>query len=272
MSTEAVPRLFRALVDDAAMFPPGNASAAQAVREHVGHRAAWYADVVGPLLVPHARWGEFCAAHEAAGSPEIAVVLIGSIDRPNRVPSGVTVTGFEVSATSGLDLADGSGSIAAELVDPEHHDRLLTRLATAGGSGRRVVAKYRTGGTSREAFPSEADVAKVIASAASHGVPMKFTAGLHGAVRHTDTATGFEHHGFLNVMVAVDAAQNGAGQGTLTKVLSERDPDRVLAPVHGWSEGEVERLREAFVSFGCCGVLDPVRAAVTLGLLTGEMS
>ena len=265
-----MPRLLHALVDDAAMFPPGNASAARAVREHLGHRAAWYAHVVGPLLVPHTRWPEFCAAHEAAGWPEVAVVLIGSVDRPDHMPPGVTLTGYEVPATPDIDLATGSGSIAAELVDLAGRDALLTRLAASCRTGRRVLAKYRTGGTSPEAFPSEADVAGVIASAASHGVPIKFTAGLHGAVRHTDTATGFEHHGFLNVMVAVQAARNGADQGTLTDLLSERDPDRVLAPVQAWSPGDVARLREAFVSFGCCGVHDPIRDAVTLGLLEGQ--
>ena len=267
-----MPGLFDALVDDAAMFPPGNASAAQAIREHLDHRAAWYADVVGPLLVPHARWPEFCAAQEAAEPPEIVVVLVGSMDRPDHVPSGVTVTGYEVPATPDIDLAAGSGSIAAELVDPAERDRLLSRLATARGTGRRVVAKYRTGGTSREAFPSEADVASVIASAVSHGVPMKFTAGLHSAVRHTDMATGFEHQGFLNVMVAVHAAQSDEGKGTLIELLSERDPDRVLATVRGWSAGDVARLREAFVSFGCCGVRDPIREAAHLGLLVGKSS
>lgn len=51
MSTQ-VPRFLAGLVDDAAVFPPGSASLPDALAAHRGHRASWYADLVGPLLVP----------------------------------------------------------------------------------------------------------------------------------------------------------------------------------------------------------------------------
>ena len=51
MSTQ-VPALLRGLVDDAAVFPPGSAPLPEAVAAHRDHRTAWYADMVGPLLVP----------------------------------------------------------------------------------------------------------------------------------------------------------------------------------------------------------------------------
>jgi hypothetical protein len=47
-----LPRLFAGLVDDAAVFPPGSASVPDAVSAHRRHRTAWYADLVGPLLLP----------------------------------------------------------------------------------------------------------------------------------------------------------------------------------------------------------------------------
>src|SRR5262245_12753309 len=48
----SVPPLLRALIDDAAVFPPGNAPLDEAVAAHRQHRAGWYAEMVGPLLVP----------------------------------------------------------------------------------------------------------------------------------------------------------------------------------------------------------------------------
>src|SRR5437764_5232024 len=48
---ETVAGLMLGLVDDAAVFPPGNASVPDAVRAHRQHRSSWYADLVGPLLV-----------------------------------------------------------------------------------------------------------------------------------------------------------------------------------------------------------------------------
>ena len=53
-----VPALFARFVDDAAVFPPGSASLPQAVADHHRHRAAWYADLVGPLLVPVSELGK----------------------------------------------------------------------------------------------------------------------------------------------------------------------------------------------------------------------
>src|SRR5947207_25884 len=47
-----VPTAFVGLLDDAAVFPPGNAPLADAVTAHRAHRAAWYAAMVGPLLLP----------------------------------------------------------------------------------------------------------------------------------------------------------------------------------------------------------------------------
>ncbi|KAA1425189.1 hypothetical protein FE697_004765 [Mumia zhuanghuii] len=50
MST--VPPWLHALVDDAAVFPPGNASLPDAVQSHREHRASALADLVGPLVLP----------------------------------------------------------------------------------------------------------------------------------------------------------------------------------------------------------------------------
>jgi len=48
--------LFEGLVDDAAVFPPGNAPLAEALRLHREHRGSGYAAFVGPLLVPAGRY------------------------------------------------------------------------------------------------------------------------------------------------------------------------------------------------------------------------
>lgn len=48
MST--VPALYRHLVDDAAMFPPGELPLTEAVPAHHAHRAASYAELVGAFV------------------------------------------------------------------------------------------------------------------------------------------------------------------------------------------------------------------------------
>ena len=44
---------FPLLLDDAAIFPPGNLPLPDAVHAHLAHSVAPYADLVGPLVVAH---------------------------------------------------------------------------------------------------------------------------------------------------------------------------------------------------------------------------
>lgn len=76
-------------------------------------------------------------------------------------------------------------------------------------AGHRV--KLRTGGTVPEAFPSSAALAAALTASVHCSVAFKLTAGLHHGVRYRDPVTGFEHHGLLNVLAAVEAALGGRG-------------------------------------------------------------
>ncbi|HEY9379419.1 MAG TPA: hypothetical protein VIQ02_20255, partial [Jiangellaceae bacterium] len=74
MSTAA---LFTGLIDDAALFPPGNAPMPVAMHDHSGHRAAWYAPLVGPFLCPASRLDEL-AAQVATPIPVRLVIDTGA--------------------------------------------------------------------------------------------------------------------------------------------------------------------------------------------------
>jgi hypothetical protein len=259
------------LLDDAAMFPPGSASAETAIREHLTHRKSWYARLVGPLLVPCDRWDEFVVAHQAVGCPVLDVVVIGCSDRPSPVPAEVSILGFELVAPQQPDgLVDTVGGLALEAPTLDRLEDVAEIVADLRARGIAAVLKYRTGGVVAAAFPSAADVATVVAAAVRHDLPVKFTAGLHHAVRQRDPETGFEHHGFLNLLWAVVMAQEGVPTSRLVEVLEERDPDVVQQVVRSWSTADMHAARDTFVSFGCCGVTDPVTELVGLGLIAHE--
>jgi hypothetical protein len=162
------------------------------------------------------------------------------------------------------------GAMAADAAAHHARDAALDSVAARRAAGVDVIAKVRTGGEVPQAFPSASTLADVVHSAAARQVPLKFTAGLHHAVRHTDPVTGSHHHGFLNLLVATRRAVGGAELAVVSSALDCDDGARLAADVRGWSDALGSRVRQAFVSFGCCGVEDPVRDLVELGLLSGD--
>jgi hypothetical protein len=264
----STPPLLVRLVDDAAMFPPGNAIAAAALTDHLRLRSGPLDPYVGPLLVHERRWQELVTAYASLGSPPLDVVVIGGHRLPGTVPSGLRVVGFEQPvARPPLPSAEDDLPLTCEVTADHAGFEVLAEVAEATAAGSAVVGKFRTGGTEATAFPDESTLAAVIVEAAKVGAGMKFTAGLHHAVRFTDAGTGFEHHGFLNLLVAVAHAQAGAAHADLADVLALRDGCALAATVRGWSPEQVATVRQTFVSFGCCGVEEPLHDLAQLGLL-----
>jgi hypothetical protein len=283
-----VPRLFDGLVDDAAVFPPGNAPLPEAVVAHRQHRAAWYADLVGPLLVPASAVtaGEL---HGLLGAGEV-IGLIGD--------TGIGQLPLALSAveSDGLRLRQIEVAVAKRGEDPLPGLAELTKLAgrldgiglagidvyaevplawgllgaldtvaRARADGVPIAAKFRTGGLAAELFPTPVELAAVICACRDRELPFKLTAGLHQALRHTDPETGFRHHGFLNVLVAASAAADGAEVGEVAELLALSDPLRLVDP----TKARREQARRLWIGFGSCSIVEPLTDLVRLGLVNG---
>ncbi len=273
----SIPTLFAALVDDAAVFPPGNAPLPEAVSGHRTHRASWYADLVGPLLVPASRVGDLGTA-----SGEFPIGLIGdsalTVDAPlgglETALAAVTPRQVEIAvARRGEDPVPGLRSLLAWRADRPFEVyaeipltwgcvEALDQLAEQGGA----YPKFRTGGLAAELFPTPMDLASVIVACAERRLRYKLTAGLHHAVRHTDPATGFTHHGFLNVLVASAAATAGEKPAAVADLLALTTPDLLVREARGILDAD----RPLWIGFGSCSVAEPLDDLVDLGLLAKE--
>lgn len=269
--------LFTALVDDAALFPPGCASMTDAVAAHPHHRAARYADLVGRFLCPASRVGELIDT--LAGKRQLALGLIADTG-PAGLPGALElahgdqrldVEAVEIAVSGGADLSSAVEAVLPQLPPllcfvelPRVPDwsRALDAVAAAGRG-----AKLRTGGETAAMFPSEEEVTRFITACAERDVPFKCTAGLHRAVRHRDPATGHEHHGFLNVALATHAAVLGEGAGPVCALLAEQDSARLVESFARVTDHDARRTRSLFVGFGSCSILEPVRDLTALGLL-----
>lgn len=279
----ADPALFAALIDDAAVFPPGLAPLPEAVREHRLHRTSGYAALIGPLLVPASSTGEVLGLLPPGADP----LRIGLIARPGTPLHTVTdaahllhanrqveVAAVELGWTPewrDLDLPDVTGDVPLVLEVPRGPDqeRALDDIAAEAGDGGRVVAKFRTGATPAWDWPDEQELAAFLVGAAERGLPFKLTGGLHHAVRGTHTVHGQreEQHGLLNVLVGVAAATAAQSPDRVAEVLARRDPAPLVREVASLGPQDVAGVRRLFTSYGCCGVTDPVAELSALHLI-----
>src|SRR3954471_15098345 len=300
-SVSSTPGYLRELVDDAAIFPPGNAPLDAALR---ANRTLWqrtrHASVVGAFVVDDARLaqlGRVVAEAASEGVPDldeplrVSVVVRGGAGALEPTvawaeKAGLGIVGLEIalrdSATG--ELTHNARRIAAA-VDALTADKALdddvpvyVEMPRLYGSpptpdwfgaldelaGAELRLKLRTGGEDADAFPSPHELAGCIDAALDREMPFKCTAGLHRAVRHGEDDTGFEHHGFLNVLVATRAALDGSSVDDVARVLAETDSDVLTAAID--AEG-MSSARRWFRSFGSCSVQEPLDDLVALGLL-----
>ncbi|MBQ1018240.1 hypothetical protein KBX71_10250 [Micromonospora sp. D93] len=285
MSTQ-VPALLHGLVDDAAVFPPGSAALHDALAAHRQHRAAWYADLVGPLLIP----ASDVAAGELSGLVDpgegLVVGVIGDTGIGNLpfalsflAPDGVTPRQVEVAvAKRGEDPLPGIADLlrltdALPDVEAVYAELPLTfglmgaldALVAARADGVPIAAKFRTGGLAAELFPTPTELAAVICACRDRGLPFKLTAGLHQAIRHLDPETGFTHHGYANVLAATLAAADGDGARSVAELLTVVDP----RPLVERTTARLDGPRPLWVGFGSCSILEPLTDLIRLGLVNG---
>ncbi|QKE85434.1 hypothetical protein [Arthrobacter sp. NEB 688] len=284
MSTSPEP--LRALVDDAAVFPPGNSPLPEAVSAHARHRASAYGGCVGPLLVPASSADALLAVLDAGGWTGRGPLDLGVVARPGTDPAvlreglavlaadpRVDVRGAELGWTAGWRRLDLPGDLPLALEVPRERaaqDEALADVRAAVAEGDAVVAKFRTGPTPTWPWPPEDELAAFLVAATTARVPFKLTGGLHHAVRGTYAVDGVdeENHGVLDVLVATAAALEGAPAPEVAALLAVRDARALADLVLAWPDATTRRVRAAFTAYGCCTVTDPLTELADLGLPT----
>ncbi len=285
-------QLLRGLLDDASLFPPASLTMPAAVAAHRRHLAAWYGPLCGPFVCAETRLADLRTALTTANSTAIDISLVvtggakavtAALDdvaadprirlRAVEVPAAKdgdpaqAVTAV-VTALDTTPLAAAAGYVEIPLralADPATADSLLAITDTHG-----YRPKLRTGGITAEAFPDESTLASCLVAIIDRRTPFKCTAGLHHAIRHTAADTGFEHHGFLNVLLAVAAASRGASAEEVADLLAQRDGPTVAAQIARLDDDAIADSRYLFISFGTCSTDEPVADLVALGLLKAE--
>jgi hypothetical protein len=302
--------LLAGAVDYAGLFPPASLDMRTAVTRYHAYRQAPHAWMLGRFVLPAARLDEFMAVAKplaVAGEPAWRLSALVShqmradfahIERfraahnaDARGPVRVDALEIKVSpervAWAIETLTEARHDEAARFEATIHRqaafelpwdvEASVLSLVKATGSW----AKFRTGGVVASAFPRPEVVARALWRAACVDVPMKFTAGLHHALRSeypltyaADSPRG-TMFGFLNLLLAVALARRLARDvrmdefmavATLLPLLEEERADRLAfnASHARWREVgfDLGALAEArvhgAVSFGSCSFDEPV--------------
>ncbi|WP_020502063.1 hypothetical protein [Sciscionella marina] len=267
--TTVIPQELRGLLDDAALFPPGELPLTEAVPAHHTHRAADYAALLGPFVFPAPRLAELPA--QLGGRP-IALSLtvpegpaaVAAAVREATAIEGVTVAVVEVGFPDGARVSQleppPGGPVFLEVPRDDRRPAILDAVAESGHR-----AKFRTGGGTAQAYPDELELAAAITGCVARGLAFKCTAGLHHAVRNTEGS--LEQHGFLNVLLATGAALDGAVTAELAALLADRDGDRLAERWHALGAAGRDRVRSRMLSLGTCSITEPLADLRALGVL-----
>ncbi|MCP3421672.1 hypothetical protein [Nocardioides pinisoli] len=267
----AWPEEWRGLVDDAAIFPPGDVPLHDATAAHVARRGERWADLVGTFVLrdtdlPLVRGFDAPLSVVVTGG---AGQLAGPLGAAARL--GLHVAAVEIAVRDVDDPVGNVRRIDAALRAADVDVPLFVELpgpptATWLAAADEVAAcdhrlKLRLGHVDHDLLPDSATVAAWIDAALDREIRFKATAGLHRAVRHDPEGGGA--HGFVNVLVATRTLWDGGTVADATEVLEQRDGAALAAAL---ADGGVASARRWFTSFGSCSVTEPLDDLITLGL------
>lgn len=278
--SQSLPAAWAGLVDDAAIFPPGDVLLPDAVAAFGWRHDEWYAGLVGTFVVTDTR------LPDVPTDVPVSVVITGGAGAITGVAGLArrrdhTLAALEIALRDLDDLAGNARRVVAA-VDAARSEGTLaddadifvelpqTETDHAWLAAADVVAegelslKFRTGGVEAHLFPSASTIAGWIDAALDRETAYKCTAGLHNAIRHRDPATGFEHQGFLNVLLATRLAFDGGTTTDVTTLLDDTYPNDLVALARA---SDLAGARRWFRSFGSCSVTEPLADLTALGLL-----
>jgi hypothetical protein len=274
------------MIDYAGIFPPSALPPQKALDEYRAYRRGQEQWILGSLAWSCSTLTDLSPM--LTPNDEIELALIGrpsttweswqdarlqDVEDVNKILEncpGVAAATYEsriddlgrvTDAINSLRMLGKETDIYIELPWDQPLDEALAEIATEEW----VRVKFRTGGKTKDAYPSPDQLASVLKQCIDLEIEFKLTAGLHEPVAHVDKEYGAFAHGFLNVLMATSAAfQDDASVDELSTILASSDQS-LWSVAKGLtyagktlSEEELNNARSFFGSFGSCSISDPL--------------
>ncbi len=274
------------IIDYAGIFPPASLPASKSLENYRSFREGPENWILGSLAWSCSTLAELSAL--LTPNDEIELALIGrpstswetwqdarlqDVEDVNLILDkcpGVAAATYESRLDDVSRVADALNSLRSlgketdiyiELPWDQPLDDALAELATQEWA--RV--KFRTGGKTKDAYPSSIQLAGVLKQCIDLEIEFKLTAGLHEPLAHIDSANGAFAHGFLNVIMATSAAfEDDASVEELTAILESTDASKwglqngLSFDGKQLSGDDLNNARSFFGSFGSCSISDPL--------------
>ncbi len=280
----AVGALLRGAIDYAGLFPPARLGMREAVANYAAYLGSDDAWALGRFVVPVVRLEEFAEAarpYVRGRDPwRVSVTVGGGIDGVQGEVHRFGMTHAELATVDAIEFRAVSPEvIAAAAAMLGASPRGYAELPLADNPapyiealrGTPVAAKLRTGGVTPDAFPDPERVLCFLQALLAAGIPFKCTAGLHHPVRGTFPLTyepaspSGTMHGYLNVMLATAALEQGRGVDLARRILLEERAEAWLVTPAAISWREVRFAadalavaRSSFEGFGSCSFREPL--------------
>lgn len=288
-------------IDYAGLFPPCSLDLKPAMENQANYTRNDDAWMLGSFVLPIAKFEEarnylsqFDQKHPLRISALGTRTENASAFRETLIASMQTMRELVKSSGAILSIAQLETPIPADvdaaLVTDTRSicDGLPTFLEAPAGAAERTVAllaendsdnmlgfKLRTGGVTADAFPTSAQIARVLIAAAKHRVPVKFTAGLHHPLRMFRDEVKTKMHGFLNVLgAAVLSAEHKWDEDQTEAMLEDEDASSFFfdEDSFAWREwkiatNKIKERRKFVASFGSCSFDEPREDLRSLNLL-----
>jgi hypothetical protein len=295
----SVPASLRALlehsIDYAGMFPPCSLELEPALQNQAGYVRDADAWMLSTFVLPVAKFVEasksvsqFDAQHPlriSALGPKTnaASEFMAALKRAAETIRAFAKEHVDLVAVSQLEMPLAQDVDLAEAKTVLDDLDLRVFWETSADAAASTITslpkpygyKLRTGGVTADAFPTSAQIATALVTAAKHRVPIKFTAGLHHPVRMFRDEVKTKMHGFLNVLgAAVLAFEHGWDEKPAITMLEDEEAKSFSFDDNGfaWREWKIDNERIAahrkFVtSFGSCSFNEPREDLRALGIL-----
>ena len=272
---------FHKIIDYAGFFPPSQLPIEEAFNNFLYYQKQGHREMLSKFICPAHHLQtiyDLCIEKDTSNIPVIVVGPAKDIENQmhwmsmhnDRLSFSVAEIKFDYREDSLLNISRIINSdISLDIVflepDCESIDTSFVSFLDELSNNSSFGLKIRCGGSMAKVVPPANLLSSLFILCAERTIPLKFTAGLHHAVRYINDDNHIEH-GFINVFLGSVAAYSGITEkAVISNMLECQNKHKFIFSDYGIefegskiSHTDITKARQSITSFGSCDFIQPV--------------